>query len=113
MEEIKPIVLWVTGIVAFLIIIASIILAIDLKNMEMPQAPVLSPGAITMEQERKAIEIANYKELTSTKQALRTNIFDFVVIKTLIPLFTSLITAVITYILATRVLDIFETYIAG
>ena len=111
MDEVRKIVLWATGIIAVLIVIGSIILALNLTFMEVPKPPVLSYSTTTGEQEVKTKEIANYKELVSSLQAQRTNIFDYVILKSLLPLFNYLIAAVLTYIFAKTALEAYKSYL--
>ncbi len=111
MDEIRKIVLWATGIIAVLIIIGSIILALNLTFIEVPKPPILSVSTNISHQEVKTKEIANYKELISSFQAQRTNIFDYVVLRSLLPLFNYLTAAVLTYIFAKTALQTYTTYI--
>lgn len=107
----KKIALFVTAIIVALMILGAISLAISFTSIKPPSPPVLTTGNST-EQETKKAEIANYKELILSLQVQRTNLYDFVILKTLLPLFNSLITAVLAYIFAKTTLEGFRLYIS-
>ena len=111
MDEIRKIVLLGTGIIAILIVTGSIILTFCLATLKVPNPPALSTSTATTEQEAKTKEIANYKELVLSMQAQRTSIFDYVVLKALLPLFGYLIASVLTYIFAKTALLAYNTYL--
>ncbi|MBD0297298.1 MAG: hypothetical protein ICV84_19225 [Flavisolibacter sp.] len=110
MEDVRKIVLWATGIIVALIVVASVMLFFSMTSIEVPTTPVLSTSTTTSEQEAKAKEIANYEGVVSALQAQRTTTYDFVVVKTLLPLFNSLIASVLTYVFANTALQAFKTY---
>jgi uncharacterized membrane protein YeiB len=112
MDEVKKVALWITGIITALIVSGAIILVICLASMEAPKQPTLSNSTSASEQEVKVKEITNYKDIVSSLQSQRTNIYDFVVLKTLLPLFNSLIVTVLTYIFAKTALQAYSNYIA-
>lgn len=97
MPNLRTIIILMTGFLIALIIVACIALIINLIII-IPKPPTLVYGTSASEQETKAKEITNYKELYTTIQNQRTGIFDYVVIKTLLPLFSYLIATVLTFI---------------
>lgn len=80
-------------------LILSLTLALSSLNNAL-SPPVLTTSSSANEQDAKKKEIENYKELTSAVLSMRTNVFDFVVTKTMLPIFNSLLTAAAAYIFA-------------
>lgn len=111
MDKVKQIMLIATGIVFVLIITASIILPISVNAIKLPTSPTLTDTKITTEQEAKAKEISNYQNLTSQSLKLKTDIYDLIVIKALLPLFTTLITGIFTYIIAKFGIEFYKAYL--
>lgn len=112
MEELRKIALIFTGTIATIATIGCVLLALNLTFMEMPKAPALSTSTTSSEQESKAKEISNYKDLVSSLQGQRTTILDFAVIRCLLPLFNSLITAVLGYVFAKTALQAYDAYLS-
>lgn len=111
MEQLKKIAFWTTGIILGLIILGSFTLAFKLISMKFPTPPDLITSSNPTEQEAKTKEIANYKDLTVAMQAQQTNIFDFVILKTLLPILSSILTIVLAYIFAKTALKFYDTYL--
>jgi hypothetical protein len=111
MEEIRKITLWITGIIAVFIILACVILTFRIASIQLPTTPVVS--TVATEQDGKRQEIANYKELVLSLQNQRTIVFDYVVLKTLLPLFGYIIASVLTYIFTKTALQAYNSYISA
>jgi hypothetical protein len=62
-------------------------------------------------QESKANEIKNYKDLTDAMHSRATGAFDLVVIKTLLPVFTTILAAVLAFVFVRRAADILNKYL--
>ena len=100
MDSVKKCVLIITLAIVTLIFIANIILMYSICSTNYPQKPSLTDSKTVAEQECKAKEISNYKELAGSINSQKSNLFELIVIKSLLPLFTSLIAGVFTYIIA-------------
>jgi hypothetical protein len=111
MEDLRKIALFTTGVILFLIVAVSILVAANLTFMELPQAPELNPGGNVEAQNAKAKEIANYKDLISSMQMRPVAILDHVIIKTLLPLFGYLIASVLTYIFSNTILEAYKSHL--
>lgn len=111
MPDLKLFVVYATCILATLVLIACIILTISLVTT-IPKPPTLITSTTTSEQEAKAKEIANYRELSTTIQLQRTNIFDFVVVRALLPLFGYLIATVLTFVFGKAAYQLMNAFLA-
>jgi hypothetical protein len=111
MDKARDIIIYITCILAFLIIIISVGFGIYLLNLPLPKEPILTIGKVEKEQPIKGQEISNYNELISSIQLQKPSVFYLLVTRTLIPIFSSLITAVLTYIFAQASFAIFKSYI--
>ena len=111
MGDIKKIALIFTVIITSLILIASSILTLSVSFMNIPQPPILNISTTLADQEVKAKEISNYKELTQVLQSQKTALYDFVVIKTLLPLFSAIIGTILTFIFVKSALDAYNIYV--
>lgn len=100
MDTIQKSTLIVTCSIIGVILISCVVLFATVTSMSLPQKPNLIDSKVSTEQDCKAKEITNYKELTNSLMQQKTSLFDLIVIKTLLPLLTSLIAGVFTYIIA-------------
>ncbi len=110
MENIKTIIIWVTGILLALVLALSIAFWMQNQN-SLPQQPHLSVSTYDSVHTMKTKEIANYKELLLIVETQREKSFDLVITKTLLPILNTLLAAVITYILATTGKELLNSFI--
>lgn len=111
MDKARDITIYITCILAILIIILSVGFGIYLLNLPLPKEPILTISKVEKEQPIKGKEILNYNELISSIQLQKPSVSDLLVTRTLIPIFSSLITAVLTYIFAQASFAILKSYI--
>ena len=112
MEETRKIIYWIAGTILSLIIISVIFFTYSISTIKLPITPNTIVSTNTAEQEAKTKEIANYKQVVETLQWQKTNVYDFVVIKTLLPLFNYFIASILTFIFAKSANKIFQVYFA-
>jgi hypothetical protein len=110
MEKAKSVLIWGTITLGSLIMVSSFVLLFLMSRGKAPEIPALTTSASAEIQQAKSIEIANYNALTTSLEARQTNAFDYAVLKTLVPLFTTLIAAVLTYVFTNSVLEAFKIY---
>lgn len=110
MEKAKSALIWGTITLGSLIMVSSFVLLFLMSRGKAPEIPALTTSASAEIQQAKSIEIANYNALTTSLEARQTNAFDYAVLKTLVPLFTTLIAAVLTYVFTNSVLEAFKIY---
>ncbi|MGG9959987.1 hypothetical protein [Ferruginibacter sp. SUN106] len=112
MEEIRKIVFWIAGIILSLIIVSIIFLTYSISMMKLPLSPNTTVSSNTSEQEAKTKEIANYKQVVEILQWQKTNVYDFIVIRTLLPLFNYFIASILAFVFAKSAYEIFQIYYA-
>lgn len=113
MDKVRKIVLWTTGVILAMILISSFVLCYSVASLNMPAIPSQTNSTNTNEQDAKAKEVSNYKEIIQSLQAQRTNIYDFVVIRTLLPLFNTIVVSVLSYVFARTFLEVYKIHIAA
>lgn len=104
----KTTLMWVTILLGLIMIGFAIIITINHLN-RLPPTPSLKMEAGTS-QEMKDKEISNYNSLASEIKSQYSTTYDFVVIKTLLPILTTLIAAVVAYVFAREASHVLRTY---
>lgn len=108
MEKIKlGLLILTTALLAFILVINISVLnsfkeiAPDInENSNFPAIPILTKSNSKDEQETKTKEIANYKELCNSILSQKVQIIDAIVVKSLLPLFNTLVDGIFLYIFA-------------
>ena len=113
MDKVRKIVLWATGVILGMILVSSLVLCYSVASINMPATPLQTNSTNANEQDAKAKEVSNYKEVVLSLQAQKTNIYDFVVIRTLLPLFNTIIISVLGYVFASTFLEAYKIHTAG
>jgi hypothetical protein len=110
LEKVKQILLITAGVLFLAILIYCINLTVSINQISFPSAPVLTDSASATIQEAKTKEITNYQTVTATLIKQKVDLYDQVIIKTLLPLLTGLITGIFTYIIAGFGIESFRNY---
>ena len=98
-STLRMFVIGVTLILGVIILVLSLLLTRDFF-INVPPRPNLSTSTDPGEQDVKKKEIENYEKLVTTMRSGTTGMYDWVVTKTLLPIFNSLLTAIIAYVFA-------------
>lgn len=106
LETVKKILLCLGSVVLLLIITASIILYYSLISTKYPNPPDLNKVSADIAK----LQVANYKLVIETLQFKQTNIYDFIVLKTLIVICNSIIVTLITSVFTQAGLQLYQTY---
>ncbi len=109
-NDIKNIPVYILILLITWIFIEAISLSRTISRIPTPNPPVLSQDSTIAIQTSKSKEIENYKNLISAVHSSRISIYDNVVSKTLMPIFNSLIVAVLGYIFADKALKAYSLY---
>lgn len=101
----------IIGFILLLIVIGCLIFTVSVSILEESENPVLAVGGNDSAQIAKAKEISNYHELQLVNRSKSLSIFEQVVTKTLLPIFTSMIAAALAYIFANKALEAYKYYV--
>lgn len=110
MDIIKKILLVTTGVVLLGIFVSAIVLTTSVNKIEFPKTPALTDSATTSIQDAKTKEITSYQTLSSELIGQKTDVYDFITVKTLVPLFNTLIAGIFTYIIAKFGIESIRSY---
>lgn len=103
----------VTGVILTLLLVTAVLVTVRLTSNPDIEPPKLVAEGDALVQDRKQKEIANYKALVEAVHLENTVKFDFPVTKVLIPIFTSLVSLVLTFILAQKVVELYQSHLAA
>ena len=109
--DLKNILIFITLFLIAWIFLEAIKVTIAISAIPAPEPPRLVPDSSEVVQVAKSKEIENYKNLINAMSSRRVAVYDNVVSKSLIPIFTSLIAAVLTYIFVSKGIESLNNYI--
>jgi len=109
LDKLRKFALIAAGTLAIAVLLSCLVFTINsVKNI--PSPPVFTDTLDSGIQEKQEKLLTNYKALSEEIQNQRTRIFDKVITDTIMPAFTTLITAIIGFVFAQGVGEALKSY---